>query len=140
MNCQMIRVISSPSISTTVPSTLIFAMPPTYRTTHQRAFDRLMPPSGRPIHQVDPVLRSLRLLVRVLARHPVGQPAVHHAPDRPARIARASRISYGTSTQIVKSHGTPSRTSVADTPSTTTGTPTGTVCHSAPTLRSKSQR
>ena len=27
MNCQMIRVISSPSSSTTVPSTLIFAMP-----------------------------------------------------------------------------------------------------------------
>jgi hypothetical protein len=26
MNCQMIRVISSPSSSTTVPSTLIFAM------------------------------------------------------------------------------------------------------------------
>jgi hypothetical protein len=32
MNCQMMRVISSPSSSTTVPSTLIFAMPPTYRT------------------------------------------------------------------------------------------------------------
>src|SRR6185295_15930943 len=74
MNCQMIRVISSPSISTIVPSTLIFAMPPTYRT---RLFGP-SPDSGdrRPIYQVDPLLRSLQPFVLILDRHPVGQPAV----------------------------------------------------------------
>jgi hypothetical protein len=32
MKFHIMRVISSPSSSTTKPSTLIFAMPPTYRT------------------------------------------------------------------------------------------------------------
>jgi hypothetical protein len=32
----------------------------------------------RPVDQVNSILRSLFLLVRVLTRHPVGQPAFHH--------------------------------------------------------------
>ena len=53
---------------------------------------------------------------------------------------RQPDLDAGTSTQSVTSQGTATRSSVDDTPSTITGTPTGTVSQSAPTLLAKSQR
>ena len=73
----------------------------------------------------DKWIRRMAETTRMIEPFEPGQ-VKHHGGER--------LISYGTSIQIVKSHGTPSRTSVDDTPSTTTGTPVGTVCHSAPTF------